>query len=271
MKKEQQKKDEKDKFTISVLSAKGGVGKTMLVSSLVDLFGMDGYKVNALDCDVNAPDLAVWLGGVEKWDRVLPIKIFPLPNKYKRCKKVQVICDGQILDIENEQRGEVKIKKDFSPKSRGYKLNLISGSIDENKTGSGKVVKGVIEAGSQFESQIQILDSAPGTGYPVLTPLMKSNFAVLITEPTILGFLDLKKLASIAKAHRCDYGVVVNKWDLNPEIGEEIKQWSSERFLGKVDFSSEVEQSLKNQIPPTFKQGKVCEQIKNIYRLIPRS
>jgi MinD superfamily P-loop ATPase len=200
-------------------------------------------------------------------DEVLPIEIFPLPNKYKRCKKLEVICDGEVLKVENEKRGEVKIKKDFTPSFGNYKLNLISGSIDEGKTGSGKVVEGVIEAAGQFEAQIQILDSAPGTGYPVLTPLKESDFAILITEPTVLGFSDLKKLVAITKNNN-KFGVVINKESLNPELGKEIEIWSSPNFLGRIDFFPEIEENLKNKVPPTLKKSKISKQIENIYHLI---
>lgn len=255
-------------FKIAILSSKGGVGKTMLASSLIDLLARDGYKVNALDCDVNAPNLALWLGGVEVWDRVLPIKILPLPNRYKRCQKVQILCDGKLMNIEEEKRGEVRIKENFSVKFGNYKLNLISGSIDENKTGSGKVIEGVLREASRYESQITVIDSAPGTGYPVLAPLRNSDFAVLITEPTILGFSDLKKLVEIVEINKKNYGIVVNKWNINPEIGEKIKKFASERFLGKIDFSPEIEQDLRDRVPPTIHKTKVSEQIRNIYQLI---
>jgi len=44
-----------------ILSGKGGVGKSMLASALAMLFAKEN-KVVAIDCDVDAPNLAIWLG-----------------------------------------------------------------------------------------------------------------------------------------------------------------------------------------------------------------
>jgi len=57
----------KEKMKIAVASGKGGVGKSMLASSLAMLFSQE-EKVVALDCDVDAPNLHLWLGENEKWD-----------------------------------------------------------------------------------------------------------------------------------------------------------------------------------------------------------
>ncbi len=50
----------KEKFKIAIASGKGGVGKSMLASSLSILFSRE-KKIVALDCDVDAPNLAIWL------------------------------------------------------------------------------------------------------------------------------------------------------------------------------------------------------------------
>ena len=264
-------KQGKDKFILAILSTKGGVGKTTLTVSLIDLLARDGYRINAVDCDVHSPDLALRLGGVKNWDRVLPVEIFPLPNKYKKCKKIKVICGERTVNIENEKRGEVKVKENFSPKFGEYKLNLISGNLDENKTGSGKVVEGVIKTAQKYDYEIMIIDSAPGSGYPILAPLRVSDFAVLITEPTVLGFNDLMKIVEIAKVNRKSFGIVVNRWSINSELGEEIKNWAKHKFLGEIDFSKQIEQSLKDGVPPTIKRSKISEQIRKIYQSLEKN
>ena len=56
---------------IVVASGKGGTGKSMLASSLSLLFSKEA-KVVACDCDVDAPNLGLWLG-VTSYDIVEPI------------------------------------------------------------------------------------------------------------------------------------------------------------------------------------------------------
>jgi len=55
-----------DKFKIVVGSGKGGVGKSMISSSLA-IFLSKNHKILALDSDVDAPNLYMWLGQKEKW------------------------------------------------------------------------------------------------------------------------------------------------------------------------------------------------------------
>jgi MinD superfamily P-loop ATPase len=256
---------QKNNFTIAILSTKGGVGKTTLAVSLIDLLARANYKINAVDCDVHSPDLTLRLGGVKNWDKISPIKIFPLPNKYKSCKKIKVVCDNKLVDIEDEKRGEIKIKEGFSPKFGEYRLNLIAGDLDKNKTGSGKVAEGVIKTAKSYDYEVMIIDSAPGSGYPILAPLKTSDFAILITEPTILGFNDLMKLVEIVEINKKNYGIIVNKWSINPKLGEEIKNWAKKKFLGEIDFSPEIEQSLMDRVPPTIKKTKISEQIRTCF------
>ncbi|MBZ9572671.1 P-loop NTPase, partial [Patescibacteria group bacterium] len=55
-----------------VSSGKGGVGKSMLTSALAMLFA-ETQKVVAVDCDVDAPNLAIWLNEIKSWDKVIPV------------------------------------------------------------------------------------------------------------------------------------------------------------------------------------------------------
>ena len=50
-----------------VASGKGGVGKSMLASSLALLYAKE-KKVLAVDCDVDAANLGLWLGGVKDYE-----------------------------------------------------------------------------------------------------------------------------------------------------------------------------------------------------------
>jgi len=54
----------KDKqFKLVISSGKGGVGKSMLASALAMLFAKK-EKIVAVDADVDAPNLAIWLNEV---------------------------------------------------------------------------------------------------------------------------------------------------------------------------------------------------------------
>ena len=54
------------KIKIVIASGKGGVGKSMLTSVLVTLFYQNNKKIVAVDADVDAPNLKIWLGITHK-------------------------------------------------------------------------------------------------------------------------------------------------------------------------------------------------------------
>ncbi len=65
-------------FKLAISGGKGGVGKSMLASSLAILFNQD-YDVSTLDCDVDTPNLAIWLDEVEDWDQTEEISVSERP------------------------------------------------------------------------------------------------------------------------------------------------------------------------------------------------
>lgn len=79
---------EKSKLKLVVGSGKGGVGKSMLTSALAMLFAKK-QKIVAVDCDADAPNLAIWLGEQDDWERVKKISVSetPLIDNSKLAKK----------------------------------------------------------------------------------------------------------------------------------------------------------------------------------------
>ena len=68
--------------TIAVLSGKGGVGKSSLTASLAVLLS-EKKKIIAVDCDVDAPNLALVLG----------VKQFETKEKIETIEKAKVIAE----------------------------------------------------------------------------------------------------------------------------------------------------------------------------------
>ncbi len=250
---------------IAVLSAKGGVGKTTLSVSLANYFASKKRHVTLVDGDVNAPNIAKWFN-INDWDITEDIKIVPLPNKYKKCNDLKILCDGKEVPIIAEKRGSVKVKHSFQiPKSQQV-IDIISGDISEGKTGSGKVVEEVLARKTRFDDEndsIKIIDTAPGTGYPVLTAMMHADFVVLVTEASSLGLVDLNKLLEIARLKKKSFGIIVNFSDKNPEIVNEIRRLAEDNFLGAIKSSNTIAESLKNNTIPLDNEElvKICEAI----------
>jgi MinD superfamily P-loop ATPase len=233
--------------TISVISSKGGVGKTMISVSLIDHAAKAGKKVIAVDADVNAPALAIWFDNITQWNEEKEISIFPLPKKFQKCKNLKLLCDGKELPINHEKRGTALLAKGYTPSFADYTIDFVKGDIDKGKTGSGKVVEGTIELSDRGDYDLRIIDTAPGTGYPVITAINNSDYVVIVTESTQLGFDDMKKLIEIVK--RKNYGVFVNKILIEDSLNQ-IKDYVKDKYLGSLKYDPDILLSLEEHKPP---------------------
>jgi len=274
-----------------IASGKGGVGKSMLSSTLAMLFAKD-RKIVAVDCDSDAPNLAIWLGGVKKWDKIIPVTVSARPKiDYKKCDgcglcakncrfsaikmingkpKVnpflcegcgacEAICPKKAIKLKPVQNGEIKIKKNK------YNFPLVSGQLYPGEIGSGKVVAEIKKEAEKFKYDLMIIDSAPGTGCPVIASLQGADFTVLITEPTLSGFSDLKRVLEVVNHFKVPYQIVINKWDINSELSNKIEKWAKEKFLGKISYNKEIFKAISNLIPILETKLKTKKEIEIIY------
>ena len=276
---------------IVVSSGKGGVGKSMLTSALAMLFAKERKKIVAVDCDVDAPNLAVWLNEIGKWERIFPVVTSAKPKiNYKKCNACglcaencrfgalkmkkgkprlnsflcegcgacEVVCPQKAIELKPVQNGRISIKK------TKYKFPLVSGQLFPGETGSGKVVSEIKKEAEKFEYNIMLIDSAPGTGCPVIAAFQDTDFALLITEPTPSGFSDLKRVLKVVNHFRIPWGLVINKWDINKKLSSQMKKWSGKRFFGEISFDKNIFKAISNLTPIMETDLKAKKEIKKI-------
>lgn len=288
---------------IVVASGKGGVGKSMLASSLAILFSKF-KKTVAVDCDVDAPNLAIWLNEIKKEKKKIPVTTSVKPIiDYKKCngcglcaKKCrfsalktvrarpklnpflcegcgvcEIVCPQGAIKLKPVQNGEIRIKK------TKYGFLLISGSLFPGETGSGKIItelkKEASAAALGLEDKnrlkgktMMILDSSPGTGCPVIAALQDSDLAILITEPTPSAFSDLKRVLILINYFNIPYQVVINKWDINPEMTNKIEKWAAKKLLGKISYDKKIFKAISNLKPILETNLKAKKEITQIFK-----
>ena len=150
---------------IVVASGKGGTGKSMLASSLSLLFSKKA-KVVACDCDVDAPNLGLWLG-ITEYDvkeristsekaRINPEKCVECgkcleactfgaiektegftvnPLLCEGCGVCKLVCPADAIELTPVMNGEVRVI------NTKLGFPLISGQLYPGETGSGKIVQ----------------------------------------------------------------------------------------------------------------------------------
>ena len=284
------------KLKLAIASGKGGVGKSMLTSALAMLFAKK-YKIVAADCDVDTPNLSIWLGGIRKWDKTISVATSARPKiDYKKCNGCGIcakncrfgaikmvngkphfnkfLCEGcGICEMTCPQKAiKLKIVKNgkINLKKTKYGFPLISGQLFPGESGSGKIVDEIKAEAEKFDSELTIIDSAPGTSCPVIAALKDANFVILISEPTPSAFSDLKRTLEMVNHFQIQYGIVINKWDINPKLSAKIKKWTSQKaqsvFLGKISYDKKIFQAISNLTPIMKTQLKAKKEIKKIFK-----
>jgi len=274
---------------IVVASGKGGVGKSMLVSSLALLY-LKKNKIVVCDCDVDAPNTGLWLGetksdSIEKISTSFKANIdLEKCTKCGKCKDVcmfsaveknenyhinsflcegcgacEIICPVKAIKLSPVKNGEIRIR------NTNYGFPLVSAQLYPGESGSGKIVEQLRKKAEAFNHDIIILDAAAGIGCPVIASVRGCEYAVLVTEPTPSGFSDLKRILEIVNHFKIPYGIVINKWNIYPKLSKKIEKWAGSKFLGKISYDKKVIDCIVNLKPVIFSESKVVNEIKKIF------
>jgi MinD superfamily P-loop ATPase len=97
-------------------------------------------------------------------------------------------------------------------------------------------------------------DGPPGIGCPVISSLAQVSLAIIVTEPTPSGRHDLERVAELCRHFKVPAGIVVNKWDLCPELTEEIEALARRQELarfGRVAFTPAFTDAMVRRQPIT--------------------
>jgi len=269
---------------ITILSGKGGTGKSTMCSSLAVLLSRT-KKIVVVDCDVDAPDLGLCLGVKDKdyqWNPVeTSYKAELIEKKCIHCGKCRnickfgaiswdnekkqpifnkLLCEGcgscklicpvnaiKLVKVENGKIGQVKSK---------YGFNIITGQLKIGESGSGKIIilikNKAEEVAHKENAEIILIDSAAGIGCPVIASVNGSDFVIAVTEPTPSALSDLKKGLKVVEHFRIPYGLVINKFDINEEFSKKIEKFAKENnihLLGKIPYNKEFVNALVNLTP----------------------
>ena len=201
---------------IAVSSGKGGVGKSLIASTLALSLVKKGYRVGLFDLDFTSPSTHIILG----IEDVKP-------------KEEKGIVPPRVHGL--EYMSIVYYSGDYASPLRGADVsNALIELLSITRWGN---------------LDFLVLDMPPGIGDATLDliRLIKRVRFLIVTTPSRLAFETVKKLASLLEGLKIPVvGVVENmKMSRHKSIRRQVERMGT-AFLGEIPYDTEVEESIGN-------------------------
>jgi len=264
---------------ITVISGKGGTGKTSLVASLVSL----AEKTAVADCDVDAADLHLVLN-----PRVEQVNDFSggkssaiMPDKCTGCGKCHELCRFGAVVKNTDQKTVFTIDpiacegcgvcSYFCPEKAIEFKQAVNGQWFISSTRYGPMVHaklGIAQENSGklvslVRSQVKIIaeekglpyiivDGPPGIGCPVIASITGTDCALIVTEPTLSGQHDLERVVELINFFKIPAYLCINKFDINPEVSDIIEEKAlaaGVKVVGRVHYDRNVTGAQVKKLP----------------------
>ncbi|MBK1723907.1 ATP-binding protein [Thiocystis violacea] len=227
---------------IVVASGKGGTGKTTVATSLARV-AAERDRVRFLDCDVEAPNAALFLHPVLDSHREVGIRVPRVDaDACTYCGRCAEVCQFNAIAVVGQK---TLVFDDLChgcgsctwncPEQAISEQLAVTGVIDSGQTAEGiAFAQGVMNVGQTMGVPIlrelkqwtaapppvghdlrgralEIRDAPPGASCPVVETMRGADFVLLVTEPTPFGLHDLKQVVAIARELGLPAGVVINR------------------------------------------------------------
>jgi MinD superfamily P-loop ATPase len=255
---------------IVVISGKGGTGKTSFTACMADLFD---NKVVA-DCDVDAANLNLVLNAAvaEEYEFVSGHRAAINKDICTSCGRCREVCrygaiskDYHVDNFSCEGCGacfylcpagavsfdEALCGHYFVGNTKKQEMAVFA-ELLPGAENSGKLVTTVRKKAGEIAkgnaNKIILTDGPPGIGCTVIASLTGASYIIFVTEPTVSGVHDLKRVMELSNHFKLPGGVVINKGDLNPAYAEEIETLCMERgfaLLGSIPYEPLVSQAQR--------------------------
>lgn len=277
--------------SIVIISGKGGTGKT----SVTGAFAVLAKDAVLADCDVDAPDLHLILSPkIKHEEEFISGKTAIIdPEKCTSCGKCKEACvfdaisESFVVDpVSCEGCGvcafvcpeNAAIMKPadcgvwFISDTRAGPM--AHACLHPGKENSGKLVSLVrtkaLEVAKEKGLKLIIIDGPPGIGCPVIASIGGNDLAVIVTEPTLSGLSDLKRVVALAAHFKIPAAVVINKYNINEEISNQIKDYCGDNnvsALGTITYDAIMTKAqLEAKSVVEYGENTIANEIRDIWQ-----
>jgi len=254
-------------MNITIVSGKGGTGKTTIATNLALSLG---DNVQLLDCDVEEPNDHLFIKPEILESEEVYVKV-PEVDKARcvLCGRCQEVCAFNAIAVLNDDVlvfgdlchscgacsyfcpqkaiGEAEVAVGRVDVGRRDTLQFVTGSLNIGKAISIPVIKAV--KAHLNPTRTVVIDAPPGTSCPVIESLKGSDYVLVVTEPTPFGFNDFELIVALLRKLALPFGVIINRSDLGSGIITDYCQKENISIVAQIPF--------KPQIALAYSQGKI--------------
>ncbi|MGD9876327.1 ATP-binding protein [Desulfococcus sp.] len=269
---------------ISVASGKGGTGKTTIA---VNMAASAPESVQLLDCDVEAPNAHLFLN--PSIYETEPIFV-PVPEidetKCTHCKKCAEICRFKAIAVIGETvltfpemchscGGCVVVCPESAVTETGRRI----GEIEKGRAGEIDFVHGRMRVGEAMSPPLirkvracrdprktTIIDAPPGTSCPAVAAVKKTDFVLMVTEPTPFGLHDLKLAVGAVRILGIPCGLVINRSDIGNDRVREYAADADIPVLMEIPFDRKIAGAYSRGILMIDALPEWKERFETLYR-----
>ena len=257
---------------ITILSGKGGAGKTSVAAALASVVK------NAVFCDndVDAADLhlifnpeiietytfdsgkkaninfedCINCGLCSEYCRFDAIHLNDVGHykvnhfQCEGCRLCERVCPTEAISmIENNNNFWYVSETRFG--------TLVHAKMGPGEENSGKLVTKIRHKAKEIATNTNaafiINDGPPGIGCSAIASVTGTDLVLLVIEPTLSGLHDAARLVELAESFKIPVQAVINKFDINPEITGKAEKYLSEKNIplaGKLSFEPKMVESM---------------------------
>jgi MinD superfamily P-loop ATPase len=251
---------------ITVASGKGGTGKTTVAVNMA----LSLENVQLLDCDVEEPnshillqptitetepvytkvpviseDLCVYCGKCSKFCVynalfVAPKTVMVFPELCHSCGGCMLVCPKNAITERKRQIGVIK-------KGEAKGVEIVYGELNVGEAMAVPLIKAV--KNQIKKDKTVVIDAPPGTACSLVASVHKTEYCILVTEPTPFGLHDLKITVQVLKDIGVPMGVVINRAGIGDRKVYEYCKKEKIPLLMEIPFSQNIAELYSRGVP----------------------